>query len=204
MLRNSLTQLDEIIKSLPLLTPTCSTWSGIALNSLDEFIADHASCERKAHASAMMMVNRYPDYPELQRRMISLALEELIHFQQLFEILTARNIRLPSDQPDPYVKSLMSVARDPKDFHLLDRLMIAAVIEARSAERFCLFAAKLPEGDLKDFYVKFAVEEARHFPYFIETAHLLFPSSDINLALDRVLKQDALAVQSLPILPTVH
>ncbi len=152
----------------------------------------------------MMFVNKYTDLPILQDRMISLALEELVHFQQVVELMRARQLPLKADGVDRYVQQLLTKARNPKDQHLLDRLMITAVIEARSAERFCLFAEALPGGDLKTFYQKFACEEARHFPYFVETARLLFNESDVSNALGVMLDLDAQLIKELPLTPTVH
>lgn len=197
-------ELNTILKSLPLKTPTCDTWPQIALANLDVFLTNHASCERKAHAGAMMLANKHPQLPELQDRMYDLAEEELIHLKQVLKILRGRNLSLPPDCVDIYVNQLLQQVRNPQNEHLLDRLVAAAVIEARSAERFCLIAEHLPPGDLKTYYLKFAKEESRHYPFFIETAALYFSRSDIHESLDRFLAADATLIKELPVTPTVH
>jgi tRNA 2-(methylsulfanyl)-N6-isopentenyladenosine37 hydroxylase len=197
-------QLKFIIKGLPLLRETSGQWAQVCCAAIPQFLQDHASCERKAHAAAMMMVNRHPDLPLLQNRMLRLAEEELVHLRQVVALLHERNLPFLPDEVDEYVKGLLQSARHPKQMHLLDRLMTVAVVEARSAERFCLFADALPAGDLKEFYVRFAIEEAAHFPFFIDTAKLFFTPQEIESSLNQFLEVDANLINSLPIRPTVH
>ena len=151
-----------------------------------------------------MLMTKFPEHPELQDRMIGLAREELAHFHQVFQILRRRGESLGQDHAESYVKLLMSVVRHPKDQHLLDRLLVAAVIEARSCERFCLFAEALPAGDLKDFYVQFAMEESAHFPLFVDVAKLIYPAPEVDARLKEILHHEGTIIPNLPIGPTVH
>lgn len=194
----------EILRAIPLQISTPAAWCQLVLENIGEFLADHASCERKAHAAAMMLVNRYPEYTELQDRMIALAREELLHFQQVVGLLRQRGIPLGPDAVDPYVKELMVFVRHPKDQHLLDRLVVAAIIEARSCERLFLAADALPAGDLKFFYEAFAREESAHFPLFIETAKLYYPGSTVETRLAALLTEEANILPRLPLRATVH
>lgn len=196
--------LEEIRRSLPLKVATSKAWAPLAVANLNVFLADHASCERKAHAAAMMMVNRYPDYPELQDRMIALAREELLHFQQVVGLMRPLGISLCPDETDPYVKALLSKVRHPREQNLMDRLLVVALIEARSCERFCLFANALPEGELRRFYENFAREEAQHFPLFVSTAKLYYPESLVDETLDQMLSIEAEVLARLPVRATVH
>jgi tRNA-(ms[2]io[6]A)-hydroxylase len=196
--------LKEICHSLPLKIATAPAWAQIAVGDLDAFLTDHASCERKAHAAAMMLVNKYPEYPKLQDNMITLALEELAHFQQVVNILRSRGLTLGADAVDPYVKALLTQVRHGRDTHLLDRLMVVAVVEARSCERFCLLAEALPKSDLKDFYTNFAIEESAHFPLLMRTAKLYFPSQEVEDTLDALLNFETALLPSLPLRPAVH
>lgn len=198
------TELSEIRRSLPLLTPTTSEWVDTVMGNLNEFLADHASCERKAHAAAMMLVSKFPEYPKLQDAMISLALEELEHFQQVVKILRQRGVSIHNDEIDTYVKELMKHVRHPRSEHLLDRLMVAAVVEARSCERFCLFADALPEGELKCFYQNFAAAESRHFPLFVNLAKSLFGDKEASDALDRWLQIESETIRNIPYRAGVH
>lgn len=196
--------LSEINQSLPLRSRTTDAWVDHVMADIGGFLADHASCERKAHAAAMMLVNKFPEYPELQDRMISLAREELEHFHQVFRLLRDRGIPLKADEVDLYVKRLLEHVRHPREEHLLDRLMVVAMVEARSCERFCLFAEALPPGQLKDFYTAFAAAESAHFPLFVETAGLLFGDDAARKALDRWLDIESNIVQELPHRVAVH
>ena len=198
------TMLSEIIHSLPLRWRTSSAWVETVLGNLDGFLSDHASCERKAHAAAMMLVNRFPEYPELQDRMIGLAREELEHFHQVFRILRQRNIIVGNDEVDSYVKQLLQHVRHPRHEHLLDRLMLVALIEARSCERFCMLADAMPNSDLKTFYVSFAIAESAHFPLFVDTATLIFGRKSADEALDRWLDIEAKIASEIPYRATVH
>jgi tRNA 2-(methylsulfanyl)-N6-isopentenyladenosine37 hydroxylase len=162
--------MQHILETLPLKIRTQPEWVDAALGNVDAFLADHASCERKAHSAALMLVNKFHGYPMLQDQLIGLAREELEHFHQVFRILRERGVSLVQDEVDSYVKALLRHVRHPQSEHLLDRLLVAALIEARSCERFCIFAAALPPGALKDFYVAFAEAESAHFPLFVGMA----------------------------------
>lgn len=198
------TSLEEIRKSLPIQIPTDPHWTRVAIQEMDAFLIDHASCERKAHAAAMMMVQKFPEFPELQDRMIQLAREELDHFQQVVKILRQRGLALKTDEVDPYVKQLLTQVRHPREEHILDRLMVAAVIEARSCERFCLIAEELPQSDLKDFYIQFAAEESAHFPLVVGTAKLYYPESTVFRRLHDLLTFEASIMPQMIVRPTVH
>lgn len=198
------TNLEELRRSLPLKIVTDPTWAPLAVQHLDHFLVDHASCERKAHAAALMIVHRYPEYPILQDQMIQLAREELDHFQQVVALLRQRNLAIGVDEIDPYVKKLLTFVRHPREEHILDRLMVAAVIEARSCERFCLFADELPKGPLKDFYTQFACEESAHFPLILNTTKRYFAAADVDQRLDEFLAFEASVLPTIAIRPTVH
>lgn len=197
-------KIDDIHKSLPLRWQTPDSWLKAVLGDVDSFLADHASCERKASAAALMIANKFPEHPELQERMIALAIEELRHFHQVFKILRSRSVSLPNDEIDPYVKKLLQHVRHPRQEHLLDRLLLAAMIEARSCERFCLFTKSLPDGDLRSFYASFALEESQHFPLFVQTAETLFHTQVVSARLDEWLSFEAAAASETKIRASVH
>ena len=195
---------SDILAALPLCTPTPLAWVELVLANLNTFLIDHASCERKAHAAAMMLVNRFPEHPNLQDLMIDLAREELDHFQQVLRILRERSLVLANDEVDLYVKRLLIHARHPRREHLLDRLLVVALVEARSCERFCLLAMALPAGNLKDFYTNFAAAEGRHFPLFVSAAANLTSPEETNVRLAELLSIESAIMSDVPLRPTVH
>jgi tRNA-(ms[2]io[6]A)-hydroxylase len=99
---------------------------------------------------------------------------------------------------------LLKLARHPRDQNLLDRLIIVAIIEARSCERFCLLANALPDSELRDFYREFATAEGRHFQLFVNEAKKLFPENIVEERLQQLLVTEANIIEKLPIKPTVH
>ena len=196
--------LLEISRSLPLQWSTPPEWAAFVVQNIDSFLVDHASCERKAHAAAMMLVSKFPEYPELQDKMIGLAREELEHFHLVFHILRKRKLSLTADAVDTYVKNLFHHVRHPRQDHSLDRIIATAMIEARSCERFCLIAEALPQGDLKDFYTRFAIAESAHFPLFVNLARDLFGREHANRRLEEWLQIEAEIAKTLPIRACVH
>jgi tRNA-(ms[2]io[6]A)-hydroxylase len=196
--------IQRILRSLPLKTPTRASWTKAVLDDIPGFLSDHASCERKAHAAALMLVNKFPEYPDLQDQMLSLAREELDHFHQVFRLLRERNLSLPPDETDLYVKRLLLHGRHPRREHLLDRLLAVALIEARSCERFCLLALALDPGPLRDFYTNFAIEESRHFPLFIRVTKSIFPADEVDQRLAEFLELEAGICAELPVRASVH
>ena len=196
--------LHEIQYSLPLRSATGPEWTAMVLGDFNHFLADHASCERKAHAAAMMLVNRFPEYPALQDIMIGLAREELEHFQQVVSLLRERNIPLGADEVDSYVKRLLTHVRHPREEHILDRLMVVAMVEARSCERFCMIADALPAGPVKTFYTEFARAEGTHFPLVLRAAKKLFLEDTVNERLDEWLAIESDVALEIPYRATVH
>jgi len=198
------TSLLEIRHSLPLQWSTPPAWAEFVVRNIDSFLVDHASCERKAHAAAMMLVSKFPEYPELQDKMIGLAREELEHLHQVFHILRTRSLSLSNDAVDTYVKDLFQHVRHPRQDHILDRLIATALIEARSCERFCLLAEALPQGELKDFYTRFAIAESAHFPLFVNLTQHLFGEENSHRRLEEWLQIEAEIAKNLPIRACVH
>ena len=149
--------------------PTCQQWIDNALNNKHILLVDHAHCEKKAASSALALIYRYPDKPELLQKMSKLAREELRHFEQVITILTQRQIPFEPLEASGYVKGLREQARDKEPHRLVDTLIIGAFIEARSCERFaCLYPRLEPE--LSQFYYRLLASEARHFQDYLALA----------------------------------
>ena len=149
---------------------TPAAWADQVIDHMDDFLLDHAACERKASGMAMSMVAHYPDKPDLVRAMIDLAIEELAHFKEVTKLMHERGIYEKQDTKDPYVNGLKSCMSSGREAYFRDRLLIASVIEKRGHERFQLIADALPEGKLQKFYHAISQSEARHYELFYNLA----------------------------------
>ena len=199
---------------------TAPEWTAHVLAHFDAFLCDHAACERKASATAMSLVARYTDKPELVTEMIALAQEELAHFAQVWERMQARGLKLQPDAKDEYVGAVLALARKrpenaPRvgdnalaaghdDKHLLDRLLVAGVVEARGCERFGLVAQALPVGELKEFYTRLTQAEARHHGTFARLARRYYSAAEVAQRLDEMLVAEGAIAARLPLRAALH
>jgi tRNA-(ms[2]io[6]A)-hydroxylase len=179
--------------------PTPPAWTAAVLADTDAFLLDHAANERKASSSAMALVAHYPDRSELVERCIALAIEELQHFGQVHAHIHERGLLLGPDTRSAYLQRLRKEFREGSDAYFLDRLLTAAIVEARGCERFGLVAAGLPAGQLKDFYRDLARSEVRHQELYIELARLYFPADAVAARLEELLEVEALVMAELPV-----
>ncbi|MEZ4741931.1 MAG: tRNA-(ms[2]io[6]A)-hydroxylase [Bdellovibrionota bacterium] len=190
---------------LPLKESSPQKWVETVLDNFPNFILDHAACERKAAALAMSFVAKYSDRKALIEPMVSLAREELEHFQQVYKIIFKMGLELsPVDEKDPYVNIILKQLRHGRDERLLDRLIMSGIIEARGYERFRLIAENLDEPNLKDFYQKLSKCEAGHYAIFIKLAHFYFPREDVLTTIDRISIIESEAMLKVPIRATLH
>jgi tRNA 2-(methylsulfanyl)-N6-isopentenyladenosine37 hydroxylase len=180
-------------------SPTPSAWAAAVLADLDAFLIDHAANERKASSSAMALVAHYPDRPELVRRCIALAIEELQHFGQVQARIAERGLALGPDTRSAYLQRLRKEFREGSEPYFLDRLLTAGIVEARGCERFGLLAAALEDGVLKDFYRDLARSEVRHQEMYIDLARAYFPAEVVGARLEELLEVEAEVVRALPI-----
>ena len=179
-------------------------WIKAVLDDFDSFLIDHAACERKASATGMAFVVRYPDRPKLVEAMIAFALEELHHFHEVYKLLRQYNLLLAADEKDLYVGALLDWVRTGRDTRLLDRLLVAGVVEARGCERFSLVAEALPIGPLKDFYQEITRSESRHHALFLRLARDHFPEDIVIQRLEELLAYEAEVVSGLPLRAALH
>ncbi len=158
------------------LEPTPGGWLDAVFDDFDEFLKDHASCEKKASGMALNIAAHYPDRPALVAAMADLAVEELGHYREVIRLLIERGVQPGPDRKDAYVRALNGEIRRGSDFFLLDRLLVAAIIERRGNERFGLIAerlqhAKVPgRNRLAAFYRAITASEGRHWHLFLELA----------------------------------
>lgn len=164
-----MTDLSLIHDFLPCATP-CA-WVDWALANPELLLIDHAHCEKKAASTAVNLMFRYVDKPELLDALTRLAREELLHFEQVLEIMRERGIEFRHITPSRYAGGLRTVARTHEPARLVDVLIIGAFIEARSCERFEALAPEL-DADLGRYYRFLLNSEARHFQDYLRLAEL--------------------------------
>ncbi len=150
-------------------TPTPDAWVAMACDRVPELLLDHANCELKAASTALGFLYRYPDRTVLAQRMSRLAREELRHFEQVRSIMQDMDIAFERLTASRYASGLRDAVRADEPHKLLDLLLVGAIIEARSCERFAKVAPGLPEK-LGRFYAGLLASEARHFEQYIAFA----------------------------------
>ena len=157
---------------LGLQAATDAAWAEGALRDLDEVLRDHAHCEMKAASNAMSLAVRHGDRPELVRALLELAEEELRHFRRVHEMLVARGIPLGTPPIDPYAAALRtaSTRHGKSPSVVVDRLLVGALIEARSCERFRILSERAPEEELRALYRELLASEAGHYRTFLDLA----------------------------------
>jgi tRNA-(ms[2]io[6]A)-hydroxylase len=165
---NELCALKEFLRA-----PTPAAWVLAAVDNLPLIMVDHAHCERKAAATALNFISKYPDKAELVAVMSPLAREELLHFEKVLNILHQRAISFVQLQPSEYANSMhkrITIKSTPQ--RLCDQLIVGAIIEARSCERFAALVPYLEDDFLIKFYQSLVKAEARHFEEYLRLARL--------------------------------
>ena len=192
---------DERVAALRMATPP--GWVQVALADLEGTMSDHAHAEKKAALSAMALLSREPHRSDLVAKMARLAREELRHLDQVLGHLRARGWTLRRDLPDRYAASLLKLRRSSGDAGLVDRLLCAALIEARSWERLNLLGEAL-DGELGEFYAELARSEAGHYRLFVELASSECPGQDVAARLEDLAAAEAQIVRDLPHEARIH
>ena len=183
---------------------TSQAWLDTVMADFNSFLLDHASCEKKASGMAISMISHYPDKPELVSEMLNLAVEELSHYRDVIRLILEKKLVPASDRKDEYVNRLHKAMDQGKDAYMLDRLLIASIVEARGAERFGLIANALPKGKLKKFYQAITDSESRHYQLFLKLAEHYFDEERISPRLASLLDTEAAIIRSLPLAPALH
>ncbi|MCV6622780.1 MAG: tRNA isopentenyl-2-thiomethyl-A-37 hydroxylase MiaE [Cellvibrionaceae bacterium] len=185
--------LSEIHSFLWCETP--DAWIEQALQHQDLMLIDHANCEKKAAGTAMNLMYRYVDDFELLNKMSRLAREELRHFEQVIAIMESRGIAYPQIQASRYAAELRKPIRTHEPGRLIDTLIVGAIIEARSCERFNKLAPFLDE-ELKKFYFSLLKSEARHYQDYLGLAKKAAAGESIDERVDIFLALDKKLVES--------
>ena len=191
--------------NLDIRVPSPAGWIETVLSDFPSFLQDHADCERKASATAMSLVAKYPNRTEIIPELIETAVEELEHFQQVYQIMEARGIQLAhSIHEDLYIKALMKAQHDGLEERFLDRLLIASVVETRGAERFKLVADHMENDDLNKFYKMLWVSEAKHGHIYVKMALNYFPEEKVYSRLEGWVDKEGEIIQGLPLRAALH
>lgn len=162
-------------------TPTPDSWIDEAVSRIPDLLLDHANCELKAASTALGFLYRYPDRTALAQRMSRLAREELRHFEQVRKIMDEMGVAFERLSASRYAGGLRTAARSEEPWKLLDLLLIGALIEARSCERFARVASRLPPK-LERFYSGLLASEARHFEHYLHFAKEETGVDDVDFA----------------------
>lgn len=173
--------LTPVLDFLPCRTP--DGWLTAAVESLPVLMIDHANCEKKAAATAMSLMHRYTDNTTLLNKMSRLAREELRHFEQVLKLMTRRGIAYESVTASRYAQTLREKVRKKDPHKLVDTLIVGALIEARSCERFAALAPHV-DTELRDFYTSLLKSESRHFSDYIGLAKGLEDADVVDERLD--------------------
>lgn len=178
-------------------------WLEVALGDLDAVHADHLHCERKAATSALSLIKSYPEQTDLVIAMARLAHDETRHVVQVAALLSRRKQPVAIDFGDGYAAGLQKHVRKKEPERLLDRLLVFAVIEGRSAERLGLLASALEDPKSRELYAHLAEAEVRHRDIFLALARDLAPDAWRARATElSAIEQQVLAAH--PILPRIH
>jgi tRNA-(ms[2]io[6]A)-hydroxylase len=188
-----MTVLQEIEDFLPCNTP--QLWIENALNNPELLLIDHANCEKKAASTALNLMYRYVDNFDLLNKMSRLAREELRHFEQVIAIMKRRNIEYRQITASRYAVKLREAVRPNDPDKLVDILIVGALIEARSCERFARLAPFLDE-ELEKFYLSLLKSEGRHFKDYLKLAETMASQQEVSERLDVFLAIEKQLIES--------
>lgn len=192
---------------LGLLTPTDPSWIECVETDLDALLADHAHCELKAAQSALSLIARFgAEAPEIIEPLAALAHEETEHFSEVQTRLTERGATLALPRQDEYVRELRSAVRQDGALYpaFMDRLLISALIEARSCERFKILSEGLSQTELRTFYKDLMASEARHYRLFVSLCEARFGKDQTRARLTQLAERESGVAARLPLGATVH
>lgn len=191
---------------LGLKLPTDPRWVNIVEKNIEDILSDHAWCEQKATSTAISLIVVFPEYSDLVQEMIALVKEEISHFKMVHDKILKRGWVLGRDRKDEYV--LQIVQYFPKGgsrtTQLIHRLLYAALIEARSCERFRLLSEQLQDKELAEFYRKLMVSEANHYTMFLGFARQYGNRKEVDQKWEELLIFEAKVMKNLGKHQSIH
>ena len=196
-----MTAADEKNTVLGLKLPTDPRWANVAAMSLEDILTDHAFCEQKAATQCISLIQKYPEYFDIVEALAPIVTEEWGHFRMVLAELKKRDMVLGRQRKDEYVNKLLE--HQPKGLsrteQLLHKLLICALIEARSCERFRILSENLEDEQLRQFYRKFMISEAGHYRLFLDLAGKYFDGKQVREKWQEWLKVEKTILENMPL-----
>lgn len=189
---------------LNLAEPTRPQWFASVADHLDLILIDHAHLEKRAASTALSMIFHYTGMDGVPRQLADVVQEEMEHFTRMLDILDERGVELIRLNPAPYAGKLVKQIRSQEPQRFLDRMLVAALIEARSCERFSVLAANVEDPALASFYEELFEAEARHYTLYTGLARLHFPEEVVKERLQELAHQEVIALKAGQDLPRLH
>ncbi|WP_136481002.1 tRNA-(ms[2]io[6]A)-hydroxylase [Cognatitamlana onchidii] len=191
---------------LGLKLPTDPRWVNIVEKNIEEILTDHAFCEQKATSTAISLIVGFPEYTDLVQEMVALVKEEISHFKMVHDKILERGWTLGRDRKDDYVLQLVKFfpKGGSRTTQLVHRLLYAALIEARSCERFRLLSEELEDKELAEFYRKLMVSEANHYTMFLGFARQYGNKTEVDAKWQQLLEYEAKIMSNLGTSEQVH
>lgn len=191
---------------LGLKLPTDPRWVNIVEKNIEDILTDHAYCEQKAASTAISLIVSFPEYTDLVNEMIALVKEEISHFKMVHDRIIEKGWVLGRDRKDDYVLQLLKFfpKGGSRTTQLVHRLLYAALIEARSCERFRLLSEELKDKELAEFYRKLMVSEANHYTMFLGFARQYGDRKDVDEKWQQLLDYEADIMKNLSKSETIH
>lgn len=191
---------------LGLKLPTDPRWVNIVEKNIEEILTDHAFCEQKAASMAISLIVQFPEHTELVQAMTALVKEEISHFKMVHDKIVERGWALGRERKDEYVNKLMQFfpKGGSRTTHLIQKLLYAALIEARSCERFRLLSEELKDKELAEFYRKLMVSEANHYTMFLKFARQYGDREEVDRKWQQLLDYEAEIMKDLGTKETIH
>jgi tRNA-(ms[2]io[6]A)-hydroxylase len=181
--------------------PTDPRWTELVGANIEDILTDHAYCEQKAASTCISIIIKHPEYPEIVEKLSPIVTEEWGHFRMVIKELNKRGLKLGLARKNEYVNELMKTARKgvSRKENLLDKLLINAMIEARSCERFRLLSQNISDISLRSFYYDLMVAEAGHYRLFLDLAAVVCDEETVNSRWKEIVAAEAIIVSNLKV-----
>lgn len=194
------------LKMLGLKLPTDPRWVNIVEKNVEEILTDHAYCEQKAASTAISLIVSFPEYTDLVQEMVALVKEEISHFKMVHDRIIANGWVMGRDRKDEYVIAILKFfpKGGSRTDQLVHRLLYAALIEARSCERFRLLSEELEDKDLASFYRNLMISEANHYTMFLGFARQYGDRKEVDEKWQALLEFEADVMKDLSKSESIH
>jgi tRNA-(ms[2]io[6]A)-hydroxylase len=181
-------------------------WANIAESNLEEILSDHAWCEQKAATNAITLITQNSEHQDLVEELTAIAIEEMQHFQMVIELIKQRGYTLSRERKDDYVGRLVKFSKKDgsRNQSFIDRLLFAAMIEARSCERFRVLSLNIKDEELAKFYHELMVSEAGHYTSFLNFARKYTIDVDVDKRWKEWLEFEGELIQSFGTREAIH